>query len=74
MLKLAELTVTGRLSWVVFLERERRVGEAERDEEGELSERRPAVKRGEYCANMFGVLLLAVSNVGVGDVLCDEEG
>ena len=55
-LKVAELTVSGRLSCVVFLvfERKRRLGEDEREEEGELSERSPEVKRGEYCANMVG--------------------
>lgn len=52
-LTLAVCTVIGRLSWTSFLCLARLTeGEDERDEDGELRpERRPDVKRGEYCAN-----------------------
>lgn len=65
-LKVAE---SGRLSWAGFLALG--WGEGEREDEGEeLSDRRPEVKRGEYCANMSARRLLQRPRCSVG---CGEQ-
>ena len=51
MLNVPEVMVNGRLSCICFFTL-RGWGEGAREEEGELSEWRPEVKRGDYCANM----------------------
>lgn len=66
-LNVAELTVSGRLSCVCFLGLHvRRLGDGARDEEGEASERRPEVNKGEYWANMAMLVVVVFSAVGGG--------
>lgn len=68
---MAELTVWGRLSWVPFLLLVG-WGDGAREEAGELSERRPEVKRGEYWANITEEVEQGEAGV-VGDVEEDDE-
>ena len=69
-LNMAELTVWGRLSWVPFLLLVG-WGDGAREEAGELSERRPEVKSGEYWANMTEHVVAGVLDVAVDS---DEAG